>query len=554
MQTYLKWKRLSHRIPGEFYGPLIMALILFIAGASCNSPDKRVETMQDLQITQCGTVQFAGSCGEDTDSLISLGLALIHNMTYEDSERLFDQVMEQYPDCFWGPWGKAMTHIHPLWAGAPSESILKSGWDLSLKTMELADNEKQKSLAAALAAYYENGINKTEQERLKSFHSAWDTAYQRYPDDLEIKSFYALSLLAVADPNDNAYKNQLQAGKLAEEIIQQVPEHPGGIHYTIHAYDYPELADKAIAAAEKYSKIAPEVAHALHMPTHIYTRLGMWEESIAWNRRSAQAALKQPVQGAVSMHYFHALDYLVYAHLQRFEDAQVQSILQEIRQLNVPFQQTNVTAYTLAAVEGRYALERQNWTKASQLTARHPASLDWDRYPEFEALSHFAIGLGSARSGEKEKAALALKSLENLRQKIQNPYWANQLEIQAETVRAWLYLSQNQTEAALESMRNAAKMESATSKHPITPGELLPANELLGDMLMELGKPGEALLHYEQALTRSPGRYNSLYGAAKSAEAIGDTPKANRYRKAINKLSEDAEVANKRREYAMSSM
>jgi tetratricopeptide (TPR) repeat protein len=528
----------------------ILLLILPMYIFSCNSREEKI-VQEELQITQCGTLQFSAECGQEADSLNSLGLALIHNMTYDESREIFEQVMEKYPDCFWGPWGKAMSFIHPLWSDPPSDSLLAVGWELAQKSKALAENEQQVQFASAIGAYYENGIGKTEQERLKKFYQSWESAYEQFPENLEIKSFLALSMIAVADPNDKTYANQVKAGKMAEEILQKVPEHPGGIHYTIHAYDYPELADKAVKAAENYGAIAPEVAHALHMPTHIYTRLGMWEESIAWNNRSAKAAMENPGPGAVSMHYFHALDYIVYAHLQRLEDEQVKTILAGIKQLKEPIQQHNATAYSIAALEGRMALERQNWSQAANLKARQPSSVNWEKFPEFEALSHFAIGLGAARSGEHPKAMEALENLERLKQKIQNKYWKDQIDIQSKTVKAWLLLNQGKNEEGLQSMRLAAQMELATNKHPITPGELLPASELLGDMLMDMGEPGEALIHYEQALVRSPGRFNSLFGAAKAADLLGEHQKAKKYYQTLLTQSQKSEGNQDRKEEAI---
>ena len=505
---------------------------------------------ENVQITQCGTVQIAAQCGQEADSLVSLGLALIHNMTYDESRATFEQIMNDYPDCFWGAWGKAMSFSHPLWSDPHSDSLLALGWELSKHSMDQAQNDQQGQFASALMAYYENGIGKTELERLNKFHKSWDMAFQKFPDNLEIKSFLALSLIAVADPNDKSYVNQLNAGRMAEEILQKVPQHPGGIHYTIHAYDYPELATKASQAAEMYGSIAPEVPHALHMPTHIYTRLGKWEESLDWNQRSAKAAMENRALGAVPMHYFHAMDYIVYAHLQRLEDEKVKKILQDIKHLDVPIQQHNATAYSLAALEGRVTLERQDWSGAAQLKPRNPSWVNWDKFPEFEALSHFAIGLGAARSGDSQKSKDALNRLDILKQKIQNPYWKNQIDIQSETIKAWLLNYQGKKEEGLKSMRLAAKMEEATNKHPLTPGELLPASELLGDMLMDMGESGEALIQYEQALTRSPGRFNSLYGAATAAKALGEHQKAKKYFQTLLIQSEKSEGYHERKEQA----
>ena len=263
----------------------------------------------------------------------------------------------------------------------------------------------------------------------------------------------------------------------------------------------------------------------------------MWKESIEWNLRSANEALKHPVNGSISMHYFHALDYLVYAYLQRQEDSKAQKILNEIKSLKAPFQSHPATAYTLAAVEGRYALERQQWEKAANITPRMPSHFDWDKYPENEALTHFAIGMGAARSGTTEKAKATLLKMDELQQRTGNPYWKEQIEIQKNSIKAWLAFANNNKKDALALMTLAAKQESATNKHPVTPGELLPATELLGDLLMELKKPAEAIAQYEMALKRSPGRFNSIAGAARAARLSGDTAKEKFYTEALKQHS-----------------
>ena len=549
----VSFKRLS--VPGwagtfRYHPVWLLTIVLSIL--SCTPKSENAGFAAKTGITVCGTVQFSDGCGQETDSLISYGLALVHHMTYDEAQKVFDKVIATAPECFWGHWGKALTLIHPVWPDEPGEAGMKQGWELIQKASQLSSNQKETVYGQALESYYENGLEKTERERLMSFEKGWETALEMFPDDLEIKSFYALLLISTADPQDKTYPNLIKAGKLAEEVLQVIPDHPGGFHYTIHAYDYPELADKALSAANNYSDIAPEVPHALHMPTHIFTRLGMWEESIDWNLRSAKAASKQRVGGNVSLHYFHAVDYIVYAHLQRLEDLKASQIIGEFKNAEAPYQEHSTTAYTMASVEARYALERQEWEKAASLEARQPNGINWDKFPEFEALTHFAVGLGAARSGLTKKSENAAKKLEELKQKVSNPYWAQQVEIQKNAVKGWLAYANGNKKEALEWMTMAAQQENATNKHAITPGELLPASELLGDMLLELNKPAEALVQYEIALKRSPLRFNSLYGAAHAAELSGNQEAAKTYYEKLIEVSADAEVTLPRREKAMS--
>jgi tetratricopeptide (TPR) repeat protein len=525
----------------------VMLLSIVFLATSCKY-QKETQSSSPGAITICGTVQFSGGCGKESDSLVSYGLALVHHMTYDVAVDVFDEVIESNPDCFWGYWGKALTYIHPLWPDAPNAEQLKMGWDLCQKAMELASKEKEKMYGKTLAAYYENGHNKTEKERLKNLELAWERAHYKNPEDLEVKLFYALSLLSTMDVNDKTYKQQLKAGAMAEEVLQVIPDHPGAFHYAIHAYDYPALSSKAIELANNYDKIAPEIPHALHMPTHIFTREGMWKESIEWNTRSAKAALKNPVNNAVSMHYFHALDYLVYAHLQRLEDNEAKKVLKDVKNLARPYQDNFATAYALAAMEGRLALERQEWDKAARLEIPDFA---WERYPESEALTHFAIGLGGARSGLPDIAEVAIGRLDELQKKANNEYWQEQIDIQKNSVKAWLAYANGDIDEALEYMALAADKEYATEKHVVTPGELLPAAELLGDLLMELDKPDEAVEKYEQSLDRSPGRFNSLYGAGRAAELSGDQKKARKYYEMLVNISSDTEISMDRRHVAL---
>ncbi|HEY5826640.1 MAG TPA: hypothetical protein VIT44_19870, partial [Cyclobacteriaceae bacterium] len=318
----------------------LVVAILLITNIAC-SPKKESKLIADIPV--CGTVQFSDGCSKELDEIISYGIALVHHMTYVEAETVFDKVIETNSECFWGPWGKALTYIHPVWPDAPTEDQMKAGLAMAQKALTLAKNEKEITYGNAVLAYYSLESAKTKKERLTAFKEKWQLAYSSNTNDMEAKSFYALSLIGIVDPADKSFANQLKAGKLAEEVLQVIADHPGGFHYVIHAYDYPGLSDKALQAANQYGKIAPEIPHALHMPSHIFTRLGMWKESIDWNKRSATAAFDTLKTGTISMHYFHALDYLIYAYLQRGEDNKANQVLEDMKKLVKPFQVNPVT-------------------------------------------------------------------------------------------------------------------------------------------------------------------------------------------------------------------
>jgi tetratricopeptide (TPR) repeat protein len=528
----------------------LLVVIVCIITTACTQVAKSPELASAIPV--CGTVQFSDGCNDEVDVQIAYGIALVHHMTYEEAESVFDKVIEKSPDCFWGPWGKALSYIHPLWNDPPSAERLQSGWDLSQRSLTLAKNEKEKAYGNALASYYENGSQKTDKERLKAFHEGWKVAHEANTKDLEVKAFYALTLIAISDPTDQTFTNQLRAGAIAEDIMREIPDHPAAFHYQIHAYDYPGLSDKALSVANNYGKIAPEIPHALHMPSHIFTRLGMWNESIDWNTKSAARAFERKVSGGISGQYFHALDYMVYAHLQQGQDEKAKKIIADIKNLSGSFQPHPTTAYSLASVESRYFLERRLWKDAAEMTVQK-SDFAWANFPEYEVMYHFARGLGAARAGSGKIADEEFNKIEALQQVIKNPYWVNQAEIQKKIIAGWMALNKGDKKQALELMKAASDMEWATQKAPITPGELLPARELYADMLLSLNKPKEALEQYEMSLQRSPRRLNSVVGAASSAEKAGDAGKAKLYYEQLLELAApgdpNIEVVQKAKSY-----
>ena len=541
--------------------PKIIKSVLFISIVSffmlsCSN-EKSSGNNQVVYLTPeilCGTVQFTDGCSPQLDTLISFGLALIHHMTFENAEYTFNKVIEIDPDCFWGHWGKAMTYIHPLWPDVPSEDEMTRGWIHAQTALNLASTIKEKLYGTALASYYEKGKEKTEYERLTAYKNAWRQANEQLPEDIEARLFHVLTRLATVSPGDKSYSVQRDAGAIAEKVLEEIPDHPGGYHYAIHAYDFPPLAMDALRVARGYSAIAPEIPHALHMPTHIFTRLGKWDESIKLNLRSAAAAWKFPINGRISAQYFHAIDYLVYAYLQKSEYDEVKEITAGIDALGGTFQTHSATAYALAAIKGRLALEYQEWTDAANLLLNYQSKFPWEKYPQYEALVYFARGIGGGRSGNSEIAKLSFEKLEALQNILgdskASQYWIGQIEIQKTVVKAWQMYAEKDMEKAKEIMFLAAELESATEKSPVTPGQLLPVREMLGDLLLEMGLPEEALEQYRLTLENNPNRFNSIYGCGIAAEQIGEINMAKDYFTSLLELNGSSDLTRDRLVYA----
>jgi tetratricopeptide (TPR) repeat protein len=474
-------------------------------------------------------------------------------MTYEGARAAFAAATEADPDCAMGYWGQAMTLIHPLWSDPPSEADFKRGQTL-VKMAKTRGQKTERELAyiAAVEAYYAGGWNRDETTNLASFEEGWEKAYRRFPEDVEAACFYALAHMATADPSDKTYAKQRRAGAIAEKVLAQVPDHPGAHHYMIHAYDYPLLAEGALEVAHSYGEIAPEVPHALHMPSHIFTRRGFWQESIGMNKRSAAAALKHPVGEKISLHYLPALDYLAYADLQGAEALKAKQVLYMLNALEGPFQIHIAASYTFAAVPARFALERQQWAEAALLEPRMPGNYPSDKFPTMEAITHFARALGAARSGDRQLAQQALDKMAALRERQAqtSAYWAKQIEIQRLSAMAWLAYQEGKPEEALDMMRRAAALEASTEKHPVTPGELLPARELLADMMLDMGRHKEAQAEYEATLERSPNRFNSLYGVGRAAELARDREKATEYYQKLLDVASQADTQRPRLQHA----
>jgi len=492
---------------------------------------------------QLGHVHFPTSCPDDLQPAFERGVALLHSFAYAEAARAFGGLAAQSPDCAMAQWGIAMSYFHVVW-GPPTPAEFTAGKAAAEKATALAPKAtpRERDYIAAIAAYYQ-GDGVPHPVRVVTFEQAMAGVAERHPDDHEAQIFHALALLGVAynSPPDKSYARQKQAAAILNQLLPLEPDHPGIAHYMIHSFDYPELAELALPAARAYSKIAPSAPHALHMPSHIFTRLGMWKESIASNRASAQVARAWNARthpGATPFDALHAMDYLEYAYLQIGQDGQARALadsVNAIARLDVPVFQAG---YALAAIPARYALERRAWKEAAALTVR-PSSYPWADYPYAEAIVHFARAVGAARSGDVATARRAVDTLTAIQRALQGRKgfdWATQVEIQRRAAAAWLARAQRNDDQALALMRSAAALEDSTDKHPVTPGAILPAREQLADLLLELGNSDQALREYETSLRTAPARFNSYLGASQAAALAGQKDTASAYAARVSSL------------------
>jgi len=479
-----------------------------------------------------GQIHFPTSCAAEQQPAFERAVALLHSFAYVEASKAFAEVAAKDPGCAMAQWGIAMSNYHTIW-GPPTPDEFAAGKAAAEKATSLAAtaSPREQDLIAAIATYYQTDA--PHPARVVAYEKAMAGVAERLPDDHEVAIFRALALLGVAynSPPEKTYARQKQVAEILNKLLPLEPEHPGIAHYMIHSFDYPDLAELALPAARAYSKIAPSAPHALHMPSHIFTRLGMWPESIESNLASASTArawVARTRPGATPFDALHAMDYLEYAYLQSGQDKSARALVDSVARVasfDVP---QFAAGYALAAIPARYALERRAWKDAAALEVR-PAIYPWDKYPYAEAIVHFARAIGAARSGQLEKAREALAKLTAIQASLQGQKgfdWATQVEIQRRAAAAWLARAEKKNDEAVTLMRSAADLEDSTDKHPVTPGSVLPAREQLADLLLELGKPADALGEYEASLRTAPARFNSYLGAARAAGRAGQKEKA----------------------------
>jgi tetratricopeptide (TPR) repeat protein len=477
--------------------------------------------------SKLGKVNFPISCDPAVQPQFSSAVAMLHSFWYEKASDTFTAVAEKDPACGIAYWGIAMTHYHPIWE-APGPADLKAGVAAVEKAKSSgAKTQRERDYIAALETFYKDSDKLDHRTRALAYEKAVEELHTRYPGDREAAVFHALALLATAPPTDKTYVNQKKAGAILEPIFIEQPEHPGVAHYIIHAYDYPPLASNALEAARRYAKIAPDSPHALHMPSHIFTRLGLWQESIDSNLASEASAEKNNAPG----NELHARDYMIYAYLQEGRDSEAKNALKAVLRGRSDDPQYMNWLYATGASSARYAVERHRWPEAAAL-AVPPNTFPRERYAWTEANLHFARALGKSHTGDTEAARKDMQQLAAIRDILvqeNNKYWADQVDIQREITGAWITLAEGKGDDALQQMRAAADHEDKTDKHNVTPGVILPARELLGEMLLELKQPAKAMVEFEATLRTAPNRFNALSGAARAAKASGDSDKAKTY-------------------------
>jgi tetratricopeptide (TPR) repeat protein len=508
-----------------------------------------------------GTVRFEVSGQPTARAHVVTGVKLTHHMMYPEADREFAEALQIDPHCALAHWGRAMTIIHPLWPDAPTDAERKAGAEHIQRGLACPNlTARERGYLETLNRYFDASVPGDHPARLKVLDVAWAELAEKYAADLDATAFAALYHLAPARwvAKDKSHRLQFEAAAQLKKVSDQIPDHPGAQHYKIHAYDFPLLADRALEVCDTYTSIAPDVPHALHMPTHIFTRRGLWDKSIEFNRRSAEAARKLGLQaGALNGHLPHALDYMVYAHLQRGEFAAADAIRRPLAAQSGPYSSVNpgAMAFAFAAIPARYALERQDWAAAAQLPVRQPASFAWGKaYLNCDSIVRFARALGAARSGQREAAHAEIAELEKILRDLSGAnrasYWAAQAETQVLAARAWADFKPAKPDASLALMQRAVELEANVDKEAVTPGEVLPAGDLLGDMLLEANRPADALAAFEAVLVASPNRLNSLYGAGLAAERSGRTDKAREYYSQILQVAPNADAGVTRVEHA----
>lgn len=474
-------------------------------------------------------VHFSTSCAAGTAENFNRGVALLHSFWFDEAIRTFESVLAVDPDCAMAHWGIAMAHWGNPFAGQRNGPQLARGQAaVALAQATGSPTAREAALIAAVAILFSDNQPGSQGARTLAYEEAMAEIAGANPGDDEIQIFYALAINQTASPNDKSYSQQLKAAQILEPLFLDHPAHPGLAHYIIHAYDHPPLAEKALNAATRYASLAPAVPHALHMPSHTFTRVGMWQESVATNQRSADTARET---GSVGPE-LHALDYQTYAFLQMAQDEKARTVVDRalalLEDINVmAVGETAAGAFGIAAIPARYALERGDFAGAAQLRV-----LPAQDTPHTQAITHFARALGAARSGSPEAATQDIEMLAQLREALrakQDAYWTEQVDIQWQVATAWVDFAQGRTDQAITAMRAAAQLEDSTDKAAISPGPLAPTRELLGMMLLEAGHPAEALTELEASMAKEPRRFRTLYAAARAAQGANADEKARRF-------------------------
>ena len=512
--------------------PLALGAAILLAAPQAPAVQHQHETGRPPE--QLGKVSFDNSCDPSVQPELNRAVALLHSFWFGASADAFRKVGEKDPQCGIAWWGVAMSRWGNPFAPARPAAALAQGRDAIEKARAAgAKSDRERAFIDAAAALFTDFETVDHRTRIQNYERGMARVHTKYPQDDEAAAFYALAVNQTALPTDKSYAQQLKAAAILEKLFARMPDHPGVAHYLIHAFDHPPLAQKALPAAQRYAKIAPDAPHALHMPSHTFTRVGHWEDSIATNLASAEAARKASSPAEI----LHAFDYQVYAYLQTAQDAAAARVMSELKatvaSVDTAEQYGQVGYYAEAAIPARYALERGAWKEAAALPARAT------NFPFIDAISHFARALGAARSGNASAAKADVEKLAALQARLaeqKDTYWAQQVEIQHTAASAWIALAEGRGNEAVRLMQQAAATEDSTDKAAISPGPLAPAREMLGEMLLELNRPADALKELEAVMKKEPNRFRTLYFGARAAAAAGDRARARQYYGEIVKM------------------
>jgi tetratricopeptide (TPR) repeat protein len=485
---------------------------------------------QEKAPEQLGKVAFPTSCDSKVQPRFERAVALLHSFSWQEGEKAFREVLEDDPNCAIATWGIAAILIGNTFGVGPTPEGAQKAKEAIARGREIgAKTERERYYIEAVAEYYDRFGDRSHGTRMKLLADAFEIVAKRFSEDDEAQIFAAIYMTATQQPDDKTFAAALKSARILEAQFVKHPDHPGVAHYLIHSYDYPPIAEKGLTAAKRYAEIAPSAPHALHMPSHIFTRVGAWQESVATNKRSASIAKADD--------RLHAMDYMVYAYLQLGRDGDARLVVEEAPRVPGPLT-TRAGSYALAAIPARYAIERGAWKDAMQLQPRATP------LPYNQAMTYFARALGAARIGdavaaekEVEELARIVKTLKSAK----DDYWATEVEVQRLSAAAWVAYAKGNRDDALTLMRSAADMEDKSEKSAVTPGRIVPARELLGELLLEMKRPAEALQEFEASQKREPNRFRGLYGASKAAEQSGDMAKAKTYYEKLVVLSQNAD-------------
>jgi Tfp pilus assembly protein PilF len=528
----------------------LVATLLSGALLSPAAPAAAENRDHDHADARLGSVQFPVSCSAEAQQAFNTAMAYYHSFAWQHIKEPVDQVLKADPSCGMAHWARAMASLdNPFtWPGGISPAALAQGPGI-LETARRTGlkTQRERDYVDALETFFRDHDKLDHRTRAKALEAAMGHVMKQYPEDAEAATLYALVLSANFDPADKKYTNQLKAASILEPVFNQQPNHPGAAHYLIHSYDYPPIAKHGLQAAKRYGEIAPDAPHALHMPSHIFTRVGAWQDSVRVNRASVKAGSDK------TFDKWHAYDYLVYAHLQLGEDAAAHEVVAEA--FSNPARIDHfATAYAYAAMPARLAIERGDWQAAAKLDVV-PNGFPWAKYPQAEAINAFARGLGAAMTGDPAAARSELARLEQLRETTasrKQAYWVSEIEVQAELVQGMVLCAEGKRDSCLETLRTAADREDASEKHVVTPGRLVPAREVLAYATLEADNAAVALREFERVLEQEPNRLAAFTGAAEAAERSGNRTKASEYLTKIRELTSTgdtplAEVAQAKR-------